>query len=85
MAEKKQFRSIKPLYQKSEPVYANEVDPFRLLSILKLSRGPIEKADLIQMLDSTLEEVDKAVTTLAGKGIIKIEPAERPEKDVVSL
>ena len=85
MVEKTRFRSVMPLYQKSTHVPAEEADPFRVVSILKLSQGPMEKADLMQMLETSIEEVERAVTMLAGRGIIRVEPGERPEKDMVSL
>jgi hypothetical protein len=85
MVEKRRFRSVMPLYQKSTHVGAEPVDPFRIVSILKLSQGPMEKADLMQMLEASIEEIERAVTILAGRGIIKVEPSERPEKDMVSL
>ena len=74
-----------PLYRKSTHVPAEEADPFRVVSILKLSQGPMEKADLMQMLGTSIEVVERAVTVLAGRGIITVEPGEKPEKDLVSL
>ena len=74
-----------PLYQKSTHVASESIDPFRVLSILKLSKGPMEKADLMQMLETSIEEIERAVTILAGRGIITVDPGEKPEKDMVSL
>jgi len=74
-----------PLYQKSTHVAVESVDPFRVVSILKLSRGPMEKADLMQLLETSIEEVERAITILALRGIIRVDPGEKPEKDVVSL
>ena len=85
MVEKTKFRSIRPLYKHSVLSADREIDPFRVVSILKLSDAPMEKADLVVMLDATIDEVEKAVRVLAGKGIVKVEGGERPEKDVVSL
>jgi hypothetical protein len=85
MVEKHRFRSVMPLYQKSTHVAVESVDPFRVVSILKLSRGPMEKADLMQLLETSIEEVERAITILALRGIIRVDPGEKPEKDVVSL
>jgi len=85
MVEKHRFRSVMPLYQKSTHVAVESVDPFRVVSILKLSQGPIEKGDLMQMLETSIEEVERAITILALRGIIRVDPGERPEKDTVSL
>jgi hypothetical protein len=85
MAERNRFRSVMPLYERTSHVRAEAVDPLRVVSILKLTQGAIEKEDLVQMLSTSIEEVERAVTALAGRGIIKVEPGERPEKDMVSL
>ena len=61
------------------------LEQFRVVSILKLSQGPLEKEDLMQMLETSIEEVERAVTLLAGRGIIRVDPGEKPERDLVTL
>jgi len=85
MARQHRFRSIRPLYRNVVPSEQQGIDPFRVLSILKLTRGPVEKADLVVMLDTSLADVETAVMTLAGKGIIRVDPGDKPEKDIVAL
>jgi hypothetical protein len=85
MARTMRFRSIRPLYKQSVAATDATIDPFRVVSILKLSEAPMEKADLMVMLGTSLEEVEKAVALLACKGIVRVDGGERPEKDMITL
>lgn len=84
MSAEEKFRSIKA-FRDYEQKAAPQVDPLRLLAVVKASGGHLRREEIAEKMGVDVHDLEDTLLSLFKQGLVKVEPGPRPEDDVVSL